>query len=866
MADFTKEIKAVNIEDELKQSYLDYAMSVIVGRALPDARDGLKPVHRRVLYAMRELGNDWNKPYKKSARVVGDVIGKYHPHGDAAVYDTIVRMAQDFSLRYLLVDGQGNFGSVDGDAPAAMRYTEVRMTRMAHDLLLDIERDTVDFSPNYDGTENIPDVLPTRVPNLLVNGSSGIAVGMATNIPPHNIREVIAACLALLEDPDLGIKELITHLPGPDFPTGGIINGRMGIVQAYHTGRGRIRVRGRAEILQDEDSGKETIIITELPFQVNKARLVERIAQLVKEKKLEGIRALRDESDRDGIRVVVELEKGRPGDIVLNNLYKHTPLQSVFGINMVALEGGRPRSLNLKEILNAFLGHRREVITRRSLFLLRRARERAHILEGLAAASSCIDEVVTLVRAAASPEEAREALMARSWHLGEGILSILQQADADMYRPEDLDAGYGLLQEEGAARYKLSLVQAKAILDLRLHRLTGLEQDKIKEEYNLKIKEINDYINILSDPERLQEVLREELQQMVEDYEDERRTEIMEAAEDLDDESLIPDEERFVVLTHSGYAVAQSPDFFRSQHLGGKGVRAVRFKEEDYVRKLIVAKSHDTLLCFSNWGRIYWLKVYQIPMSGKGTRGRPLVNLLNMKEGETVTAVLPIREYQENRYVLMATARGRVKKTALSAYAKPRPSGVIAVKLEQGDHLVGVEITDGNADIMLFSTDGRCIRFHEASVRKVQRAAQGVRGMRLKQGQQVIGLIVPSPNAVIFCAGSGGYGMRVKADDFSVKGRAGQGVIAIKLKGEGSKMIGALQVTQGDEIMLVNSAGTLLRAEADDISLYRRATQGIKLIRLQKGEKLEGLARVEGTQESAGPEEVDTDTAEEPRA
>ena len=866
MADFTKEIKAVNIEDELKQSYLDYAMSVIVGRALPDARDGLKPVHRRVLYAMRELGNDWNKPYKKSARVVGDVIGKYHPHGDAAVYDTIVRMAQDFSLRYLLVDGQGNFGSVDGDAPAAMRYTEVRMTRMAHDLLLDIERDTVDFSPNYDGTENIPDVLPTRVPNLLVNGSSGIAVGMATNIPPHNIREVIAACLALLQNPGLDVDDLLVHLPGPDFPTGGIINGRMGIVHAYRTGRGRIRVRGRAEILQDEDSGKETIIITELPFQVNKARLVERIAQLVKEKKLEGIRALRDESDRDGIRVVVELEKGRPGDIVLNNLYKHTSLESVFGINMVALEGGRPRSLNLKEILNAFLGHRREVITRRSLFLLRRARERAHILEGLAAASSCIDEVVALVRAAASPEEAREALMARRWHLGEGILSILQQADADMCRPEDLDAQYGLHQEEGVARYQLSLVQAKAILDLRLHRLTGLEQDKIKEEYNLKIKEIKDYVDILSDPERLQEVLREELQQMVEDYEDERRTEILEAAEDLDNESLIPDEERFVVLTHSGYAVAQSPDFFRSQHLGGKGVRAVRFKEEDYIRKLIVAKSHDTLLCFSNWGRIYWLKVYQIPMSGKGTRGRPLVNLLNMKEGETVTAVLPIRKYEENRYVLMATARGRVKKTALSAYANPRSSGVIAVKLEQGDHLVGVEITDGNADIMLFSTDGRCIRFRESSVRTVQRAAQGVRGMRLKQGQQVIGLIVPSPNAVIFCAGSGGYGMRVQADDFPRKGRAGQGVIAIKLKGQGSRMIGALQVAPGDEIMLVNSAGTLLRGEADDISLYRRAAQGIKLIRLQKGEKLEGLARVEGTQESAGPEAADTDTAEEPQA
>ena len=865
MGDFTKGIQTVNLEDELKQSYLDYAMSVIVGRALPDVRDGLKPVHRRVLYAMRELGNEWNRPYKKSARIVGDVIGKYHPHGDSAVYDTIVRMAQPFSLRYLLVDGQGNFGSVDGDSPAAMRYTEIRMTRMAHHLLLDIERDTVDFSPNYDGTEFIPDVLPTRVPNLLVNGSSGIAVGMATNIPPHNIKEVIAACLALLDKPDLDVDGLLEYLPGPDFPTGGIINGRAGIIQAYRTGRGRIYVRGRAEILRDEDSERETIIITELPFQVNKARLVERIAELVKDKKLEGIKALRDESDRDGIRVVVELGKGHQGDVVLNNLYAHTPLQNVFGINMVALEGGRPRTLNLKELLDAFLGHRREVITRRSLFLLRRARERAHILEGLSVASACIDEIVALIRSAASPEEAREALIARSWRLGDALLDLLQKADANSSRPEDLEAEFGLHGEGEDAKYRLSPAQAKAILELRLNRLTGLEQDKIKEEYDLKVNEIEGYLDILSNPGRLQEVLREELLQILQHYEDERRSEIREAAQDLEDEDLIPDEERFVVLTHSGYAIAQSPDIFRSQNRGGTGARAVRIKGEDFIRQLIVARSHDTLLCFSNLGQVYWLKVYRIPMSGKGTLGRPLVNLLNMKEGEKVTAVLPLRGYGEDRYALMATAKGTVKKTPLSRFSRPLKSGVIAVRLDEGDHLVGVEITDGNADVMLFSTDGRCIRFHESKVRKTGRVSRGVRGMRLKKDQRVAGLIVPRPDAMIVCAGDSGHGKRMRAEDFSVKGRGGQGVIAIKLVGEGSQMVGVVQVAPGDGIMLVDDGGTLLRTEADRTSLYGRTARGVRLIKLREGRKLVGLARIEGEQEGIAEDSGDPDPEEEPQ-
>ena len=865
MGDFAKEIQPVNIEDELKQSYLDYAMSVIVGRALPDVRDGLKPVHRRVLYAMRELGNEWNKPYKKSARVVGDVIGKYHPHGDAAVYDTIVRMAQSFSMRYLLVDGQGNFGSVDGDAPAAMRYTEIRMTRMAHDLLLDIERETVDFSPNYDGTELMPDVLPARVPNLLVNGSSGIAVGMATNIPPHNLREVSAACLALLEDPAVEIEALLEHLPGPDFPTGGIINGKAGILQAYHTGRGRIYVRGKAEI-QQEGGERETIIITELPFQVNKARLVERIADLVKDKKLEGISGLRDESDKDGIRIVVQLQKGHPGEVALNNLYAHTALQSVFGINMVALEGGRPRFLNLKEILEAFLTHRRDVVTRRSLFLLRRARERAHILEGLAAASACIDEVVALIRASASAEEARQALAERDWKLEDTALGLLLQSDAASCRPEELGPEYGFQGEGESAVYRLSPVQTKAILELRLHRLTGLEQDKIKSEYETKINEIKDHLDILSNPERMQNVIREELEQVAQDYGDERRTEIR-FAEDLDNEALIPDEERFVTLTRNGYIVAQRPETFRSQHRGGMGSKAVQVKEGDFICQVIIAKSHDTLLCFSSQGRVYWLKVYQIPTSGRYVVGRPLVNLLQLEPEEQITTVVPVRTYDESRYVLMATAAGKVSRVLLSAFSRPRKPGIRAIKLHAGDRLTGVKITDGDADIMLLGTGGRCIRFHESDVRATGRNAGGVRGMRLRPGQQVAALIVPEADAVIFCASDTGYGKRVRADDFSVQKRGGQGVRAIKLEGDESRMVGAVQVAAGDELMLIDNAGTLIRTAADGTALYQRAARGVRVIRLKQGRNLVNMARVvDNAEDEAAAAELQEEAATDPEA
>jgi DNA gyrase subunit A len=677
MGELAREISPVTIEDELKQSYLDYAMSVIVGRALPDVRDGLKPVHRRVLFAMNELNNDWNKAYKKSARVVGDVIGKYHPHGDSAVYDTIVRMAQPFSMRYTLVDGQGNFGSIDGDSAAAMRYTEIRMRKIAHALLADLDKETVDFVDNYDGTEQIPAVLPTRVPNLLVNGSAGIAVGMATNIPPHNLREVVNACLALINDPDIDIDGLMRYLPGPDFPTGAIINGRAGIVQAYRTGRGRIYVRARAEVISDEKSGRDTIIVHEIPYQLNKARLIERIAELVKEKKLEGISELRDESDKDGLRIVIELRRGEIGDVVLNNLYAQTALQNVFGINMVALVDGQPRVLNLKEILEAFVRHRREVVTRRTVYLLRKARERGHVLEGLAIALANIDRVIETIKASPSPADAREALLAERWPPGE-VTSMLERAGASACRPDDLEPEFGL--HDG--RYRLSPAQAQAILDLRLHRLTGLEHEKLLKEYQDKLAEIADLIDILEDPERLLQVIRGELEELAEEFGDERRTEIRDSQADLTAEDLITPEDRVVTLSHGGYAKTQPLSEYQVQRRGGMGKAALSVKDEDFVEHLLIANTHDTLLCFTNLGKVYWLKVYQIPVAGRASRGRPMVNLLQLDEGERVTSILPLEEQTENRYIFMATAGGYVKKTDLAAFA-PRSAGLRAIVLEE---------------------------------------------------------------------------------------------------------------------------------------------------------------------------------------
>src|SRR5512137_493888 len=718
MTEIAREVLPVSLEEEMRQSYLDYAMSVIVGRALPDVRDGLKPVHRRVLHAMRELSNDYNKPYKKSARVVGDVIGKYHPHGDTAVYDTIVRMAQPFSMRYLLVDGQGNFGSVDGDAPAAMRYTEVRMSRLASELLADIDKETVDFVPNYDESESEPTVLPTRVPNLLVNGSSGIAVGMATNIPPHNLTEVIDACVALIDNPAITIPELMERIPGPDFPTAGIINGAREIYTAYTTGRGRIVVRARTEVEEIDDHGREAIIVTELPYQVNKARLLERIAELVRGKLIEGISELRDESDKDGMRVVIELKRNENAEIVLNNLYKQTPMESVFGVNMVALQDGQPKLMKLKDFIEAFIRHRREVVTRRTVFDLRKARERGHILEGLAIALANIDDVIALIKASPTPAEAKAGLLARAWKSGV-VPEMLERAGAIQTRPDGLGSEYGL-QADG---YHLSEAQAQAILDLRLHRLTGLEQDKILAEYAELLELIRDLCDILARPERLLEVIRQELLAIREQYGDERRTRIDRDESDLTIEDLITPQDVVVTLSHGGYAKAQPVSEYRAQGRGGRGKSATAVKDEDFVEKLFVANTHDTLLCFSNRGQLYWLKVYQLPMAGRASRGKPIVNLLPLQEGERITAVLPIREYEEEKYIFMATALGTVKKTSLVAFSRPRTAGIIAVGLEEGDQLVGVDITDGKRDVMMFTTEGKAIRFPEDDVRPMGRNA-----------------------------------------------------------------------------------------------------------------------------------------------
>ncbi|MEZ5491684.1 MAG: DNA gyrase subunit A [Gammaproteobacteria bacterium] len=855
MSEFAKQVSPVALESEMRESYLAYAMSVIVGRALPDVRDGLKPVHRRVLFAMNVLSNDYNKPYKKSARVVGDVIGKYHPHGDTAAYDTIVRMAQSFSLRYPLVDGQGNFGSVDGDAAAAMRYTEIRMARIAHDLLADLDKETVDFSDNYDGTEQIPDVLPTQIPNLLVNGSSGIAVGMATNIPPHNLTEVVNACIALLDDPAIELEGIMEHIQGPDFPTAGIINGRAGIVQAYRTGRGRIYVRARAEILTDEKSGRSTILVTEIPYQLNKARLIERIAELVKEKKLEGITELRDESDKDGMRIVIELRKGEVPDVILNNLYAQTQMQSVFGINMVALVDGQPRLLNLRDALESFVRHRREVVTRRTQYLLRKARERGHILEGLAVALANIDAVIELIKSSPSSAEAKEKLLARSWH-SESVLKMLGESGSDACRPDDLDPRYGIRNEE----YFLSPEQAQAILDLRLHRLTGLEQEKLINDYKELLKQIADYIDILGNEPRLLSVVREELERVRSDYGDERRTEIVESQQDLTVEDLITEEERVVTISQTGYAKSQPLSDYSAQRRGGMGKAAASVKDEDFVEHLLVASTHDTVLCFSNAGKVYWLKVYQFPLAARTARGKPIVNILPLEEGEHITSLLPIREYSENHFVFMATANGTVKKTELTSFARPRSVGLKALELDEGDVLVGTAITDGSQDVMLISSSGKTIRFREDDVRPMGRTARGVRGIRLADGHSMIALIIPEPEKQILLVSENGYGKRTRIEDYPVYGRGGQGVIGIQASSRNGAVVGAAQVDDGDEIMLISDKGTLVRTRIDEVSVQGRNTQGVRLIKLKKEERLVGLARVNEPEdigeagESAGPE------------
>ncbi|MDH3915328.1 MAG: DNA gyrase subunit A [Chromatiales bacterium] len=843
MAEIARELLHVSLEDEMKQSYLDYAMSVIVGRALPDVRDGLKPVHRRVLFAMRELGNDFNKPYKKSARVVGDVIGKYHPHGDVAVYDTIVRLAQPFSMRYMLIDGQGNFGSVDGDAPAAMRYTEVRMARIAKELLADIEKDTVDFVANYDESEHEPSVLPTRIPNLLINGASGIAVGMATNIPPHSLREVVGACIALIDDPELSIKALMEFLPGPDFPTAGLINGASGIYEAYHTGRGRVYIRARTDIEDVRDSGKQAIIVTELPYQVNKARLIEKIAELVRDKKIEGITELRDESDKDGMRVVIELRRGEMPEVVLNNLYKHTSLQNVFGINMVALVDGQPKLLNLKELLEAFLRHRREVVTRRTIFDLGKARGRAHILEGLAVALANIDEVIQLIKTSGSPAEAKLALVARAWDPGL-VTTMLERAGEDATRPEAVGEDFGL--KDGA--YHLSALQAQAILDLRLHRLTGLEQEKIVQEFSELLEIIKALSEILASPERLLSVIREELTEIQEQYGDERRTEIIENQVDLTLADLIPQEDRVVTFSHGGYAKSQALGSYQAQRRGGRGKSATRMKEEDFIATLFVANSHDTLLCFSTRGKVYWMKVYELPQAGRGSRGRPLVNLLPLEPEERITAVLPIREYEEDKYIFMATTSGTVKKTSLASFSRPRASGIIAIDLRGDDELVDVAVTEGDRTIMLFASSGKAIRFRESNVRPMGRTAAGVRGIRLEPEQKVISLIIVGDGDIL-TATENGYGKRTAVSEFPVKGRGGKGVIAIQTTERNGKVVGALQVEESDEVVLISGAGTLVRTPVGEISMVGRNTQGVTLIRLDKGDSLVGMDVLQAEEE-----------------
>ncbi len=849
MSDFAKEIIPVNLEDEMKQSYLDYAMSVIVGRALPDVRDGLKPVHRRVLYAMSELGNDWNKPYKKSARIVGDVIGKYHPHGDTAVYDTMVRMAQPFSLRYMLIDGQGNFGSVDGDSPAAMRYTEVRMSKIAHELLADIDKETVNFVANYDESESEPTVMPTRIPTLLINGSSGIAVGMATNIPPHNLLEIVTACLALIENPDLSIQELMQIVPGPDFPTAGIINGASGIYEAYATGRGRIHLRARCHFEDIGETGRQAIITTELPYQVNKARLLEKIAELVKEGKLEGISGLRDESDKDGMRMVVELRRGEVPEVVLNNLYKQTQLQTVFGINMVALHDGRPHCMPLKDILNAFINHRREIVTRRTIYNLRRARERAHILEGLAVALANIDEMIELIKTSPNPQEARIGLLAKTWAAGL-VSALLDRADADRSRPEDLGAEFGLAD----GKYRLSEQQAQAILDLRLHRLTGLEQEKIVNEYKQLLELIDGYLHILGSDVRLMEVIKEELAEINSQYADARRTEIIQDYSNLSAEDLITEEDMVVTMSHEGYVKTQPLTDYKAQRRGGRGKSATATKENDFVEKLIIANTHDTILCFSSKGKVYWLRVFNLPVASRASRGKPFVNLLPLEEGEKINAMLTVREYSEDKYIFMATSSGTVKKTPLTEFERQRSNGKIAIDLNENDTLVGVAITDGQQNVMLFSSDGKAVCFNETDVRSMGRTATGVRGIRLQDGQKVISLIIASEGTVLNIT-ENGYGKRTKLEEFTQHRRGGQGLIAIQTSERNGAVVGAVLVNDTDEIMLITDGGILVRTRVNEISVVGRNTQGVTVIRLDKGERVVGVDRIDGLGDEDGDDE-----------
>ena len=857
VTDIAREVVPVSLEEEMRKSYLDYAMSVIVGRALPDVRDGLKPVHRRVLHAMRELGNDYNKAYKKSARVVGDVIGKYHPHGDVAVYDTIVRMAQPFSMRYLLVDGQGNFGSVDGDAPAAMRYTEVRMSKLAHELLADIDKETVDFVPNYDESEHEPSVMPTRIPNLLVNGSSGIAVGMATNIPPHNLVEITNALLALIDDPSLTLAGLMQHVPGPDFPTAGIINGAQEIVTAYKTGRGRLSVRARAHFEDFNDRGGQAIIVTELPYQVNKARLLERIAELVRNKQIDGISELRDESDKDGMRVVIELKRGEMADIVLNNLYAQTPMETVFGINMVALLDGQPKLMSLREMLEAFLRHRREVVTRRTIFELRRARERAHILEGLAVALANIDEVIALIKASATPAEARAAMLARSWPPG-AVADMLDRSGAAATRPDGLAAEFGL----SGGVYRLSEAQAQAILDMRLHRLTGLEQGKIVEEFQTLLAEIGDLSDILALPARLTEVVRSEILEIRDNFGDARRTEISRDHLDLSTEDLIEPQDVAVTLSHAGYAKAQPVSDYQAQRRGGRGKAATAVKDEDFIEKFFVAHTHDTLLCFSNRGKVYWLRVFELPQGGRGSRGKPIVNLLPLEEGEKISAVLPVKQFDEQHFVFMATSSGTVKKTPLAAFSRPRPSGIIALDLRGDDHLVGVALTDATREIMLVTSGGKAIRFHEEEVRPMGREAAGVRGVKLGEGQRVIALLVLGEGYVL-TASENGYGKLTPLEDFPGHGRGAQGVIALQTTYRNGATVAALQVQPGDELMLISSTGTLVRTPVADISVVGRNTQGVRLIRLGEAERLTGVERVAGLEAGDDTSAIDSEGNDE---
>ena len=854
MAEIAKEILPINIEEELKKSYLDYAMSVIVGRALPDVRDGLKPVHRRVLHAMNELGNDWNKAYKKSARVVGDVIGKYHPHGDSAVYDTIVRMAQPFSLRYMLVDGQGNFGSIDGDSPAAMRYTEIRMAKIAHELLSDLDKETVDYVPNYDGTEFIPEVMPTRVPNLLVNGSSGIAVGMATNMPPHNLNETVRATLALIENPELTVDELMEFLPGPDFPTGAIINGRAGIVQAYRTGRGRIYVRARAVVEIDEKTKRETIIVSELPYQVNKARLIEKIAELVKEKKIEGISELRDESDKDGLRVVIEMRRGELGEVVLNNLYAQTQLETVFGINMVALVDGQPKLLNLKKLIECFVQHRREVVTRRTVYLLRKARERGHILEGWAIALANIDPVIALIKASPTSAEAREKLINASWELG-SVAEMLERAGATASRPDELSDQYGVVD----GKYQLSPTQAQAILELRLHRLTGMEHGKLLEEYRERLEQIGEYLEILGDSARLMQIIREELHDLVTNFGDERRTEITASKRDLTVEDLIPEEDRVVTISHGGYAKSQPLDDYRAQRRGGTGRSATAVKDEDFVEHLLIANTHDTILLFSNVGKVYWMKVFHIPIAGRGSRGRPVVNMLPLDQGERITSILPVAEYLEDHYIFMATASGIVKKTALTDFSRQRSVGLRAIELDEDDVLIGTAITDGASDVLLVSSEGKTVRFKETAVRAMGRTARGVRGIKMGENQQLIALMIPRADGRVLTVSENGYGKRTHVDEFPVKGRGTQGVIGMQTSERNGTLVGAIQVDAGNEMMLISDQGTLVRCRTDEVSELGRNTQGVRVIRLKEGESLVSVARIEDTDS----EDADESTAEE---